>query len=468
MTSISRLIRNNAIFGAPKRGRNSQREIMMHGVYQSVLSSATGILRAVSPNNRFPNLFISVSPAYQLTYAGRYPVWIGSGDCSELRVLLNNITIDVNNVTSPGNTLTITDVFIESAVNPASVRVTFDGGSNGRTLANGEYDVVSDALLPSAFGLTKFTRGEKYYVRISGYIPNTGTAKMPIMRFADSSECSANYFNPATGNCTNLSGTGSLTWSGTKVFTRGYQPIILGKFISGDPRTWLGIGDSIFDGAGDDLGASQAVGSGYFARAMHTPTPNTSAVGGINFGESSGVAEAWVGSGGGTPRPALFAMTKYCSGAVCEYGTNAFDNAALLNTSQMNYVYNHEPALWAALRANASAVNGASAFKVVRTLLMPRTTTPTDNTPAGQTIYGPKWDVGGNVDDFNARILTAVGTTVDVAYNPASLVRYDPSSAANTNYHKWLNGLANTTDGVHPVGLTHIALAAELAAVLPT
>lgn len=62
VTSISRLIRNNAIFGAPKRWRNSQREIMLHGAYQSVLAAPPIVSGSVRTsmnmsNNTFTALF---------------------------------------------------------------------------------------------------------------------------------------------------------------------------------------------------------------------------------------------------------------------------------------------------------------------------------------------------------------------------------------------------------------------------
>jgi hypothetical protein len=424
---------------------------------------STNVWRAASPANRFPNNFLAPSAAYSLNFAGRYAHYIGSGDRKALSVLLNNLIIDTTNITKTGNTLTITDLYLESATLGVSVRIKFNGGKTSVTLLDGQYDFVADPVLPSDFSLNEFTLGDKYYLRVKGSIPIGG--RLPIMRFVDSSESSGNYFDSASGSCANISGTGPLTWTGTKTFTFGFSPILIGKFVSGDPRTWLGAGDSIFDGAGDTLGSAQSVGTAYFARALFTPTPATRAIGGINLGESSGKVDAWVGSGANL-RPELMAMVKYCSGAVCEYGTNAFDNGANLNSSQMNYTYGLETALWANLKLQALAPQGASPFKIVRTLLGVRTNAPTGNAPADQVIYGPKWDVGGNVDDYNSRIQAEVGTNIDAVFDPSLIVRYDPTDVNSTNYHKWKNGVASALDGTHPVGLVHIQLGAALRTVI--
>ena len=430
------------------------------------MGGGTGILRAISPANRLVNNTLSVSPAYVLHCAGRYQHYVGSGDLSEIRLCLNNFIMGTTNISNPGNTLTVESAYIEMVSPAQSVQVLF-AGSASKTLTNGEYDVVSDAVLPSAFGLTKFDRGAKFYVRIEVSIPNTGTAVLPIIRNQDDNTTAANYWNPASGTLTNISGTGTLVWTGSKTSTRGYSPIVLGKFVTGDPRTWLGIGDSIFDGTGDTLAASESIGNAYFSRALFGTTPATTAIGGINTGESYGKVDAWVSSGGATPRAPLFALTKYCSGAVDEYGTNAFDNTGNLNGSQMNAVWNLVPALWSYLRSNASSTAGASAFKIVRTRLLLRTTTPTGNTPADQTQYGVKWEASGNTDDFNSRIDAALTATTIDAVLSTDFVRGD-ANVATTNYHRWANGLLDTADGTHPTSAVHKTLAAALRSALTT
>lgn len=428
------------------------------------IAAPTGILRAVSPANRLVNNTLSVSPAYVLHCAGRYQHYVGSGDLSEIRLCLNNFIMGTTNISNPGNTLTVESAYIEMVSPAQSVQVLF-AGSASKTLTDGEYDVVSDAVLPSAFGLTKFDRGAKFYVRIEVSIPNTGAAVLPIIRNQDDNTTASNYWNPASGSLNNISGTGALVWTGSKTSTRGYSPIVLGKFVSGDPRTWLGIGDSIFDGVGDTLATSESVGNGYFSRSVFGTAPTTTAIGGINTGESSGKVDAWVGSGGTTPRAPLFALTKYCSGAVDEYGTNAFDSTANFNASQMNAVWNLEPALWTNLRSNASTGSGSASYKIVRSQLLARTSTPTGNTPADQTQYGVKWEVGGNADDFNGRIDTALtATTLDAVLNTV-FIRGD-TDIATTYYHRWANGLLDTADGTHPTSALHKLLAAALRSVI--
>lgn len=431
----------------------------------SVVSAiTTGLLRTASPANRLNNATLAVSPAYVLNCAGRYQHYIGSGDMSELRLLFNNFYMGTNAPSNTGNSLTVESVYVELVSPAQSVQVLF-AGSPTRTLVDGEYSVVSDPIPASAFGLQKFSRGTKFYVRVHTSIPNTGAAVLPIIRFQDDNTTAANYWNPATGSINNISGTGPLVWTGTKTSTRGYSPIVLGKFSAGDPRTWAGIGDSIFDGVGDTTGAAESVGSGYFSRALFGANPATDAIGGINFGMSSGKVDAWVGSAGTTPRANLFAMAQYCSGAVDEYGTNAFDNTANLNLSQMNAVWNLVPALWTNLRGGASLATGAAAFKIVKPKLLPRTATPTGNTPADQAVYGVKWEVGGNADDFNARISSALSATQIESTLETAFLR-GHSDMGTTNYHRWLNGLLDTTDGTHPTTARYKDLASALRSVI--
>jgi hypothetical protein len=64
----------------------------------------------------------------------------------------------------------------------------------------------------------------------------------------------AKLFDPATVTYSSVYGTGPINYvSGTNVgtVTRGYSPILVGKFVSGDPLTLVVTGDSTVEGTGN-------------------------------------------------------------------------------------------------------------------------------------------------------------------------------------------------------------------------
>lgn len=420
-------------------------------------------LRFVSPANQYPNINSSYTTTNGMGFSVRQPHWIGSGDCSELRAQLQNICVSTGTMDSPGNAHTITDLFLESENLAVSVRVVF-GGSNSVTLANGAYDIQSDPIYPSVFGLTKFSKGEKYYWRIAGTMPQGG--KLPGVRTPQTKQQDTSAGDGATFHCNNIGGTGAMSNTSSTIFvTTKYVIGMLGKFVSGDPLTCIGCGDSIFMGTADSL-VTNEVGQGYFGRAVFGNNTGDQ-IGGMNFGMTGAYIQLWQ-----TTPASLMAHVKYGSSVVEEMGTNNFDGTANMNYSNMDYTMGLFTAAWAGMRANRLD-HPARAFKIIRPLLLCRTTSNAsgDNTPATQTIFGPKWDIGGNVDDFHTRLQTTYlgsPTGVDVIFDPSSIVRYDPSSAANTNYHKWILGKSSSGDGTHPEKATYIALGAGLKSLLDT
>lgn len=414
------------------------------------IAGPTGALRFASAANRFANTPQAPAAAFVLGCANRHKHVIGSGDLSEIRLLDYNCYVWLGSINNPGNTRTITDAFIE--IGGTTVRVTY-GGLNGSTMADGAFGLVSDAVLPSSFSLAKFAKGTVFYVRYVFTIPNTGSAVFPIIpqwptNYSGDTSSGGNYYNTVLTSPNNLTGQGDITYTGVAPsFTNGYTPLVIGKFTSGDPRTFICAGDSVSDGVGD---VGDGFGIGFFERALFNGS-NATALAGVNISRSSGTAQAWTSS------PALTDLCKYANGLVEEYGTNNFDNTANGNASTVNFVIGLSSSIWSTCRTNASAVAGTKSYKVIRTKLLCRTNTPTDNTPAGQTVYGPKWDVAGNADDFNTGTVT--GPDVFIAWD--TFARFN-QTVGNANYYKWINGLASTADGTHPVRAIHVSMAAIL------
>lgn len=407
---------------------------------------ATGILRLASAANRYANYLLAVNPTYVLGNCSRYKHKVGSGALSEIRLAAYNNILWAVSVDSPGNTLTIVDTFIEIP-GKGTQRVTW-GGLNGATLANGAYDLVSDALLPSAFGLTEFALGLEFFVRTQVTIPNTGSAKLPIVTALDMTDGVGRYFNSETVQCKDIGGTGNLFYTGPVGYPPGsWTPIVLGKFVAGDPNTWIGAGDSILSGVGDD---GDGAGTGFFSRALFLAS-----LAGLNCSRPGGYAWAWQDA------PALAALAKYANGVVEEYGTNHFDNTANIPSSSVQYAVGLSRNIWDTCKSSASQAPGSKPFKVIRTKLLPRTNTPTGTGVEDQVVYGPKWDAGGNTDEFNASIEVDPLVDVFLSLDAISRASTTPGSA---NYYKWKQGSITATDGTHPNKQTHIDVAALLRA----
>jgi hypothetical protein len=433
------------------------------GGFNSRPENATGILRVASPFNRIPNnkTWPNGAPAYAPMYSGRHMHYIGSGSCYELRACFNNFILDTFSTPNTGNDVTVHEVWLEDGVTGINAPVTV-GGQFSFTLSDGAYDIRSDPIRPSAFGLAFFPLGRRFFFRHRWSCASGGT--FPAIRFSDTQSSAGYHYNPALTTITNVNGTGPLAWTGPQpTFFRGPAPILLGCFIEGDPITFLGVGDSIFDGAGDASGATQEVGAAYFSRAVASPTPGTYPLGALNTGISAGKVSAWHGGGGTTPRANIFSTVKYCNRTIFEFGTNEFDQSPNTTTNGLNAIWNLVPAFLNYIRAYQSAEAGASPMRITGCTLMPRTQAPTGNGPTDQIVWGPRWDVGGDATEYVNRMKTLKDAgIIEYMLDTATLTRFDPSSELNSFYHRWPQGALSALDGTHPNTNIHTTVGAAL------
>lgn len=411
--------------------------------------------RFVSACNRTANQVSLVgSGSYQTTMASRVVHYIGSGDVSVIRLLMTNFTVGNSGVVNPGNTTTYNGVYLESLVSGTTVQFTFSAATS-ITLADGEPGVLSDPIYPSAFGLSSFAKGTRVAVRSELKVPLNGTIIQASQM--DSADSLARYYNPGATACSNLSGTGALTYTGTAP-TATYAPpsILIGKFVSGDPRVWLGQGTSILDGSGDTVSGDSGVG--FFSRAMMGLTPASTALACLNMGKPSGGGNAWV-TAGYTATTQFYNMLKYCNSVVLEYGTNNFDGTANGSQSNRTAQYIVEWGIENYNRIYANYAEGTAAFKILHTLLMPRCQSAgfSDASPASQTVLGPKWDIGGDADLWNVQMTADVGAfnRTHYLFDPSSFTRIVPGNKSDANFYKWVPN--STNDGTHP-GATLAAL----------
>jgi hypothetical protein len=384
-----------------------------------VSTAAPNTLRTVSVNNRLPAALNTTSGS-NLTFTSRFKVKLGGAACSELRLDFPNI--DFAGVTSVGNAISIESCALERETGVAEYAPVYVGGSRSFTVANDSATtVVSDAILPTAFtGLTEFPANAVFWVRIRGSVTTVGH-KIPASRFSVETGAFAKIHASGT-NYSPVDGTGLVTFvSGTDVgsATQGYCPILVGKFVSGDPKTVFVVGDSIVEGTGT------LTGTGTFTRLA---------------ADSSGVPQLEMSKGGTaqndleTNAPLWTPYLKYARVMVDEMGTNN-GNAVL---SFFRY--------W----KEAKSVHGYD--KMTKVGLFPRASS-TDSfvTEANQTVvrvYPSGMDL----------------QMVDLLKYAAIDYNLDPQAVRGTDKAKWLtNGTAfyTTSDGTHQSAAGNALLATE-------
>ncbi len=344
-----------------------------------------------------------------------------------------------------GNNWTIQDVAIVNGARTVSVPVNFSG-SRTRVMVDGEIDIQSDPIYPSQFGLAKFSKDEKYYIkgRITGalnfYVPAGDNTW-------------ANYGNTGDNVVTWWYNTAATTPSNTDLTTRytatgvgltwgynGPKPFVLGNVI-GEDTSIVAVGDSISSSV-DDGATNQTWGAGLFQRATRSASNNDS-IASINLSISSLRTDTFNGS--------TYAQTflKYAKDAYVFIGTNDVNAGASLATIQSRMT-----TLYGILASN-------NIRNIVQHYLLFNTNT-TDGyaTEVNQTPRSAAWNTGGVVELLNSWLETKLSdTTIDF------LLRGESVRGLTSNY-KWLPLTTGAADGLHPNATGHELLAVALRPVL--
>ncbi len=377
----------------------------------------------------------------------RWSYRIGSGNFADLRFAVNGWYLSAKGAVDTPAAYTIVKASLENSAGTISVPVTF-GGNRSVTVNVGANDLQSDAILPGAFGLTKFSRGEYYWLKMEVEVAPGKVTPAFSGRRTDSMTGSQSLFsNSALTSVSDVDALGAFSVSGTKPVSRptGLSPILLGHFESGDPATWFGAGDSNFLGKGDK--ATPMEGLGLFQRALLGDQTDGQVLAGLtaaspglkmeNFGVNPRTLH-WIqytryyasGLGrndfGANPKPGRLPTVKWAANS---YWSQAYSNGALI---------------------------------VIQTTLCPRTkSTDKFATEASQTPTGAAWAAGGEVAQYNVWLNTIVGIYMDGVIALNSCHGVDPT--------RWpANGTAKyaTANGTDPSALLHAQLGAELRAVM--
>ena len=418
-----------------------------------------GPLRAVSPTNWMAGSLVSVGAATTRT-CGKWVHVIGSGDGAELRVAAHNFVLGGTAVATPGNTLTVNHAYLVEYATGGFVEITW-GGVPGLAMADGAFNQLSDAILPSAFGRASFPRDAQYGVHYEADVPAGGKLSCHNFTPPNGAGCYAVAYNPAATTITNLTAPGAFTSAvPPPAGTRALSFLLLGRFASGDQRSFGGIGDSITESVGDRNGTSlNGLYGGFFGRALWSVSGVSGARGGINFGLSGGTINLWVASA--SSYAILKTYLPYCNAFIEQYGTNSFTNT---NTGNANFYRTQSRTLWTNLLTDA-VVAGGMPIRIGRTKLGPRTTgawSAADGSDQASTNLSC-WTVGGDVDLVNAALAAdeGVGGRFDKYLAYDGLLRLDATGGTSSAaFHKWI--ASKTADGVHPLGTTAEDVAANV------
>lgn len=400
-------------------------------------SAAAQPLRFATPQNHLPDINPVLSSATEKSVRSRLAFRIGSANMSSL-VLSFNGWYTSGSVQNLPNAFSVVKIAIEKNGQSASYPVTF-GGLRTITINPGDIDIKSDELLPSAFGLGTFTRGDLYYMRIEISVANGGTDSFPASSIGYAGREGGGITNNVglridtgvfTGGVVDSFGTLGLGGTGWTNFTAPYTPFILGRSAGGAHKSVMFIGDSIVTGT--DTATTGVKG---FGRGLCDADGISNAVAGAVFGTSGANAGLWNGS------TKLKAYLKYATHIIEAFGTNNWgtapgaDPTAALAACQV---------IWTDAQATGAHVS--------RVKLLPRTT-GNATTPANAA-----WASGGNARLFNGLLDTA-----GVPIIPRNSLRVGATDGADA-FYQWTGGATNTADYLHPKTAGAIVDAVDLRA----
>lgn len=391
----------------------------------SVVYDGPDLLRFATAFNKIASGSVGVASGEERRVAARMHRPIGSSAKKSLQINANNFFLSgIDAITIPPTALNVVACYIEC--NGVSVPVTWGGVANP-SFAAGAADMLSDKVYPIQFGLANFNRDRVVYLRLEVSVPAGGN--IPVSEGIESlSNCRSFYVS--SGACTNISGVGALTFTGTTSATFELPFLIVGEDVSpsSDLRSWIGIGDSVY---------AQGGPSSYFQQGL--AGTGTNYISGCTISKVGAVANMFIANAS-----TLGKYVKYANGAVEEYGTNMVGSS--LGTIQSNL-----QSVWSLIKANKSTHPQSRDIYLMRAPLMNRTTDAT-----GATVFSSLWNASGIVEQLNDWFDTQVGSPTGVTAVASNLMSSPnlmrrgsgTKGVADSDYYKWPNAI--TGDGLHP------------------
>ncbi|AAX84849.1 hypothetical protein [Xanthomonas phage Xp15] len=380
-------------------------------------------------------------------HVARWIYTTGSGKLKSLALRFDAWFINATSaITNTSNPIPIFDASLE--YNGVVVPVTF-GNIRSKTLQPGDFDVLSDEIQVSAFGVTNIPRGSNVSLKIRYTFPGASANRMLIgLQRPESQGGQCRWFNAANTTVSSTDAPGPYTFTGTAPTARqgSYRPGLLGRYEGAFEPIWLFYGDSITMGTGDS-DYTRNYGIGWPAEACRIASPN----GGLSYGNMAihGSSTAMSTFGEKIEAPLKYATHVHIGWGTNDFGTSAADPRP---TSQPR------------LTAGVNSMKARPGSKVTNWYfgyLGPRTTT-TDNyvTEENQSYLTANWGPSPcNVESWNSWLVTN--------FSPNGVNTWP--SIRGVDPLKWrVNGTArySNTDDAHPSTVGHLLMGQDAAAMM--
>jgi lysophospholipase L1-like esterase len=394
----------------------------------------------------------------QTAFWHRSPHQLG-GPVSEIQIGFMNWYLNYSVETTLSNAVTLNYAWLERASDGQIVPITFSGA---RSLTMPADDTepywLADTIASSVWTGGTPSRDEVFWLNVKGSIPASGTLPVGTPTSYDGSTSNFILYAPAEdpGSYDIAGAIPTITDQNSR--TRGLPCMFLGRYSESGYLSVIGLGDSILDGSGDTARNYPAIsGFGFFARAaVDSEGANTIAT----FNLTRHGASATAPTDTDNPRQQYF--LQYANVAVEEYGTNDLGSGG---TGDVSTIQARLEAIWQLCR-------DAGIETIVRTRLMPRTTSPstyfwsmedqTVNTGWGDADSGDS----GKRDALNDGFETALAAdSIDLIVDTLTPI------ADTSDDHYWLsNGTDDymTSDGTHPSAAAYTILGEVLREALLT
>ncbi len=394
--------------------------------------SAVQPLRVVGTGGRIGNTFFTPTTG-NTSFRQRTAHKLG-GPVAEMRIGFMDWMYPYDAETpNDTNNVTIEHAWLERASTGQVVPLTFSGSRQLVLPMNSTTAYwLSDAIPSLAWTGATPARDEVFWLHIHGTIPEGG--KLPVGTPSTYSGAKFIAYPPANDPGTFDTGGPVPTIASSAARTLGLPLVFLGRFTGPGHLSVIGIGDSILDGTGDSANPVPVIsGYGFFNRSA-VDSNGANAIATFNVTRHGQTAGNFVNPSRQTRQVKFL---PFANVVVEEYGTNDLGSSGGGVPS----------AILANLQTIWSTARAAGVQKIVRTRLMPRSTS-TDlwATLASQTP-NTGWESGGKRDTINAGLQTALANgKIDVLLDPFAAL------AAPADNSRWLtNGTSKytTADGTH-------------------
>lgn len=409
-------------------------------------------LRVVGTNSRMSPFTYSPG-ATNTSFWQRTPHQLG-GPVAEIDIAFMNWAVGYSGEVISTSDVTISHAWLERGSDGQIVPLTFEGEREVVLLGGvAQPYYMADPIDSSVWTGGTPQRDEIFWLHVKGSVPATdGKACLGV--YATYSGAKFIFYDPANDPGT-IDAAGAVpNITGKNQRTNGLALAFCGRYTEPGYLSVIGLGDSILHGSGDATNPAPVVaGSGFFERAA-TDLAGENAVGMLNLARHGESANTFVNS-----HAMREAFLPFANVVVEEYGTNDIGSNG---TGDADIIYTRLQTIWQLAR-------DAGVEKVLRTKLMPRTTSASGNwTSLADQTPNNGWGAGGKRDQLNAHLETALSSGLIDALVDTLTPLADP-----TDDHYWITTGANdyaTGDGTHPnrqgYTLAAVPLRAAIEAIL--